>query len=61
MAVGHDRGGRVLHRLLLDHPDRVSRAAVLDIVPTRHLSSDQSADGDDLRALVLFDSARRVS
>lgn len=36
MAAGHDRGGRVLHRLLLDHPQRVSRAAVLDIVPTRH-------------------------
>jgi len=37
MAAGHDRGGRVLHRLLLDHPKRVSRAAVLDIVPTRHI------------------------
>ncbi len=37
MAAGHDRGGRVLHRLLLDHPDRVSRAAMLDIVPTRHI------------------------
>ncbi|MGB7084490.1 MAG: alpha/beta hydrolase [Phormidesmis sp.] len=37
MAAGHDRGGRVLHRLLLDHPRRVSRAAVLDIVPTRHI------------------------
>ena len=36
-AVGHDRGGRVLHRLLLDHPQRVSRAAVLDIVPTHHI------------------------
>lgn len=37
MAAGHDRGGRVLHRLLLDHPQRVSHAAVLDIVPTRHI------------------------
>jgi haloacetate dehalogenase len=33
-AVGHDRGGRVLHRLLLDHPDAVSRAVLLDIAPT---------------------------
>jgi haloacetate dehalogenase len=33
--VGHDRGGRVAHRLALDHPDRVERLAVLDIVPTR--------------------------
>ncbi|MBP5855892.1 alpha/beta hydrolase [Marivibrio halodurans] len=33
-AAGHDRGGRVLHRLCRDYPERVSRAAVLDIVPT---------------------------
>ena len=33
-AAGHDRGGRVLHRLLLDHPAAVTRAAVLDIAPT---------------------------
>lgn len=34
-VVGHDRGGRVGHRLALDHPDAVERLAVLDIVPTR--------------------------
>ncbi len=33
-VVGHDRGGRVAHRLALDHPDRVERVAVLDVVPT---------------------------
>lgn len=33
-VAGHDRGGRVTHRMCLDHPDRVERAAVLDIVPT---------------------------
>ncbi len=32
--VGHDRGGRVAHRLTLDHADRITRLAVLDIVPT---------------------------
>ncbi|MCC7250815.1 alpha/beta hydrolase [Hyphomicrobium sp.] len=32
--VGHDRGGRVAHRLALDHPDAVERLAVLDICPT---------------------------
>jgi haloacetate dehalogenase len=36
-VVGHDRGGRVAHRLALDHPSRVSAVAVLDIVPTRHM------------------------
>jgi haloacetate dehalogenase len=33
-VVGHDRGARVTHRMCLDHPERVSRAAVLDICPT---------------------------
>jgi haloacetate dehalogenase len=33
-VVGHDRGGRVAHRLALDHPAAVDRLAVIDIVPT---------------------------
>ena len=33
-VAGHDRGGRVAYRLALDHPDRVEKLAVLDIVPT---------------------------
>jgi haloacetate dehalogenase len=33
-VVGHDRGGRVAHRVALDHPDRVKKLAVLDISPT---------------------------
>jgi haloacetate dehalogenase len=33
--AGHDRGGRVGHRLALDHPARIEKLAVLDIVPTR--------------------------
>ena len=32
--AGHERGARVAYRLALDHPDRVSRVAVLDILPT---------------------------
>jgi haloacetate dehalogenase len=32
--AGHDRGARVTYRLALDHPERVRRAAVLDIIPT---------------------------
>jgi haloacetate dehalogenase len=31
--VGHDRGGRVAYRTALDYPERVSRLAVLDILP----------------------------
>lgn len=33
-VAGHDRGGRCAYRLALDHPDRVVRLAVLDILPT---------------------------
>lgn len=32
--VGHDRGGRVAYRSALDHPQAVTRLAVLDVVPT---------------------------
>lgn len=32
-VVGHDRGAYVAHRLAADHPDRVTRLAVLDAVP----------------------------
>jgi haloacetate dehalogenase len=33
-VAGHDRGGRVAHRLVLDHPNAVEKLAVLDIAPT---------------------------
>jgi haloacetate dehalogenase len=36
-AAGHDRGARVLHRMCLDHPAKVLRAAILDIVPQHHV------------------------
>lgn len=41
--VGHDRGARVAQRLALDHPQAVSRLAVLDIVPTLDLYDGYSA------------------
>lgn len=43
-VAGHDRGGRVAHRMALDHPRAVTALAVLDIVPTRHVF--QHADKD---------------
>ena len=33
-VCGHDRGGRVAHRLALDHAAHVTRLAVIDIAPT---------------------------
>jgi len=32
--VGHDRGARVCHQLLLDYPEKAKRAVILDIIPT---------------------------
>jgi len=37
VVVGHDRGGRVAHRMALDHPHAITKIAVLDIVPTHTL------------------------
>jgi len=33
-VAGHDRGARVAYRMALDHPARVEKLAVLDVVPT---------------------------
>jgi haloacetate dehalogenase len=45
IVAGHDRGARVAHRLARDHPERVERLALLDIVPTlyRFETIDQKA------------------
>ncbi len=36
-VAGHDRGARVAHRMALDFAPRITRACLMDIVPTRHL------------------------
>lgn len=33
-VIGHDRGGRVAHRMALDHPEAVLSLCVMDIAPT---------------------------
>jgi haloacetate dehalogenase len=38
-VVGHDRGGRVAHRMAIDHVDRITRVVLIDIVPTLKLYS----------------------
>lgn len=48
--AGHDRGGRVAYRLALDHPDRVTKIAVLDIVPT----AEMWAGMDAARAMTVY-------
>lgn len=48
-VAGHDRGGRVAHRMALDFPDAVERLAVLDNVPTRH-----AIQSDDRRLATVY-------
>lgn len=43
-VAGHDRGARVAYRMALDHPARVTRLAVLDIIPT--LEAVEKTDRD---------------
>lgn len=42
--AGHDRGGRVCHRMMLDHPDKVKSSILIDILPTIDVynNTDQS-------------------
>jgi haloacetate dehalogenase len=35
--VSHDRGARVGHRLALDHPDRLTKLVMMDIIPTYYM------------------------
>jgi haloacetate dehalogenase len=42
--VGHDRGGRVGRRMAIDHPDQVTKLAVMDIVPAHYLYSHVTLD-----------------
>ncbi len=39
-VVGHDRGGRVAHRMALDHDDNIMSLTVMDIVPTHLLLNE---------------------
>ena len=48
LLAGHDRGGRVAHRLAADHPEAVAKLAVLDIAPT--LAMYEQTDMDFARA-----------
>jgi haloacetate dehalogenase len=47
--AGHDRGARVAYRMALDHPDRVDRVAVLDVIPT-----SEALDRADARLALAF-------
>ncbi len=44
MVAGHDRGGRVVHRMMLDHADAVLKGCVLDVAPTLTMYDDTSQE-----------------
>src|SRR5262249_4803408 len=61
-VAGHDRGGRTVHRMCLDHPDKVIKAAVLDIVPTLDMWAAMDKEGAiGGLALALHGTARRFT
>ena len=41
-VAGHDRGARVAHRMALDHPEKVRKVALIDILPTLHIWENTS-------------------
>jgi haloacetate dehalogenase len=43
-VVGQDRGGRVTHRMALDHADKVTKAVLIDIAPTYYLYTHVNID-----------------
>jgi haloacetate dehalogenase len=43
-VAGHDRGARTAHRMALDHPERVRKVALLDILPTRYVWKNTSRE-----------------
>jgi haloacetate dehalogenase len=43
-AAGHDRGARTIHRMCLDHPTRVKKAALVDILPNYYIWTHTSKE-----------------
>lgn len=44
LLAGHDRGARTAHRMCLDHPGKVARVALIDILPNRHIWNNASKE-----------------
>jgi haloacetate dehalogenase len=43
-VIGHDRGARVAHRMALDHAEKITKLALLDIIPTRTAFANVNKD-----------------
>ena len=43
-VLGHDRGARVAYRFALDHPERINKLGIIEIVPTADFWASWTAD-----------------
>lgn len=43
-VAGHDRGARVLHRMIIDHPDKVLSCTLMDIVSTYDMYNEANRE-----------------
>lgn len=43
-VVGHDRGARVTHRMMLEYPDRIEKCVIMDILPTYDMYAKTDKD-----------------
>jgi haloacetate dehalogenase len=46
-VAGHDRGARAAHRMALDHPKKIIKLAVIDILPSHYIWNNTSASWAD--------------
>ena len=43
-VAGHDRGARVLHRMIIDHPEKIRSCTLMDIVATYDMYKDTNEE-----------------
>lgn len=43
-VAGHDRGARVLHRMIIDHPEKILSCTLMDIVSTYDMYNETSRE-----------------
>ena len=58
-VLGHDRGARVAYRFALDHPGRINKLGIIEIVPTADFWASWTADLAIAAYHWTFDSSTR--
>tara|TARA_B100000029_G_scaffold147098_1_gene142448 strand:- start:2270 stop:3298 length:1029 start_codon:yes stop_codon:yes gene_type:complete len=43
-VAGHDRGGRTVHRMCIDHPERILKVCLMDVLPNHFVWNNTSKD-----------------